>query len=972
MARKAWPVGLSPSAVTVEVWDAGLVELESEFSNRRQAIRRSQPRWRGTVSLPPVDDTIDDDFQRRQELEYLMAHLSGNPDDWTEIPVERRGTTGTIRSAGADNTITLNELDSALEHAPRVGDFQRIHDRLYVVAETKAVVDGRTPVVVTPNLDPEVVAGDDWSPGDVVSARIVGWDGGGSTLTPDWYNEVTLNWEEFVPGVNIGANQYPQQLVSIEDQEVTVGSRISVLVGGVFHDPGGGTLTLEVFSASPGHVRATISGDLLTLEGIRSGESAITLRATEPGGLWDETSFICDCEPATGSVAPSVLRNFTRTVFRVGQLRSHVLSDFFRDTASYTESNPGAGLSYVVVSTDASIVRVSESAGNLEMVGEGVGDAVITVRALGASGLAAEQQFDVSCFADGTADPTTESPRLIKGINDMVLNVNEERVVPLGSHFAPLPLDFNNPGAAIANSMPANVRVTVNGATMTVRGLAALADQTKPAVVSVQGFQVATGLTTERESFNVRVTATVNPTGECPVQVARMPDRTVQRGTPISIRLSRYFGHRAGTSGTVSYANPVSSVAARATVAIADGVLTVTGNTNGTTNITVTTNNPSPCEAVTQTFTLTVQTAVAPPPPTPPTPTPPVARVLEAKFVPSQIGGGIQAAGTSPTFNLSRYLQVFDKTTTTVDGETTTSRSRISSGFNATYSISSNSRVAASIAGSIVTWPIPADAISVLRFITVQAVVTRTYTDQGENNDQSVTVTALLGIRIQGAAEPPPGPTPTDRFGRSGNPAKQTVEAQSPAFQVNLDGLYDAVSEPLEFAVQSNSDPLVATAAAQGQGVLVTPGSKVGTTNIVIQPTDSDGVTGPSVTLVVETTAVNPRWPTPEIQNRPSPQTVRAGQNISFSIANVFDDTADLLSVTVLGTSRNRIQASIAGTTVTVRGVQAGSAILQLWGQRSATTERRASNSAIVSVQVTVTSTGGGGGNGNGNGDNGI
>ena len=291
MAKKDWPELLSPSAATVEINDPGLIEIQSEFSARSQAVRRSQPRWRGTVTIQAAATDSDPEYQKRQQLEYLMAWLSGHPEDWTEIPIGRNGLLGTVRTVSADSFITYNEQANVgpegggLERRPRIGDFQRIHDRLYVVGEVRGESNANFPAIrLVPNIDPEVAVGDAVSPGDTVIARITGWEGGGASLTAHWYEDITLHWEEFVPAATLGGNQFPQQLVSIEDQVVTAGGEISVLVGGVFSDPGNGQLTLEVFSSSPGNVRASISGDVVTLRGIRVGQAAITLRATEPGG----------------------------------------------------------------------------------------------------------------------------------------------------------------------------------------------------------------------------------------------------------------------------------------------------------------------------------------------------------------------------------------------------------------------------------------------------------------------------------------------------------------------------------------------------------------------------------------------------------------------------------------------------------------------------------------------------------------
>ena len=969
MALKPWPVGLSPSASTVEVWDAGKVEVESEFSARKNVLRRSQPRWRGSITLPPVDETQDDEFRQRQHLEHLMAHLSGNPDDWTEIPIQRKGTpikkdtTGTIAAISGDGEITLEETDAALGRAPSVGDYQRIADRLYQVSETAPVVGGKTPVKVTPVLDSGVRAGDAWKPGQTAAARIVGWNGG-STLTPDWYEALTLEWEEVVLPVNLGVNRFPQQLVVIEDRSVVLGSEISIGVGKVFSDPAGGTLGLFAVSAAPAHVRAVLTGTTLTLTGVRVGDAPITISAVEPGGLVSETTFIVSCVlPPETSDPPAILRNFARLTLFQGDDRHYTLSDYFGNRLEFAdEGDPGAGLTFTVSSSDGSVARVEESGGDLTVTAEGVGECVITVMAEDQAGNRTRQDFDVAVFALGEVEEP-DAPKLTAPIPDISIKVNEERRIRLGDHFGPLPLDFNHDSAALTNTHEANVSVTVSGSVLILRGLKVLAGAS--ATVGVQGYQVSTGLKTQRDTFSVSITGTEAPVS-CPVKVADLPDRTIRIGGigAITIPLSGYFGHRAGASGEVSYAAPVADVPARVNLAIVNGVLSIRGLTAGTTNITVATNNAG-CTAVSQTFTLTVQATAPPPPPPPPPPVIPPTRTLQARF--SRINPGTHKAGTNPTVDLSRHLSVWDRTQ--VAGGRATNQP-LSSGYAVAWSINANSNPAiAAIAGSIVTFTIPAASATRVYHINVGATITRTYTDQGDRNDQSVTVSAVIALRVEGAARPP-DPEPQDRFGRSGNPARQTVVAGSPGFDVDLGDFYNPVNEPLTFTVSGNSDSAVATARGVSGGIHVTPGSKVGTTRLTVTPTDSDGVQGPTVTVEVETTPAQTRWPQPGIVNRPSSKSVRAGRSITFSVADTYSANTDDITVTVLGQNRRYISASIAGTTVTVRGVSAGVGRLIIWGRRSASGNRRASISTPVTVTVTVTSVpGGGGGGGNGPGD---
>ena len=676
-------------------------------------------------------------------------------------------------------------------------------------------------------------------------------------------------------------------------------------------------------------------------------------------------------QPAAGNVAPVILRNFVQQTMFTGGRKTFLGSDFFRDTESYSEEDPGAGLSYEVESSDASVVSVREFGGIIELLCHGVGECVITVRAREASGLAAQQQFDARGLAEAGLDDVSQAPRLIAAIPDQTIRVNEDRVIPLGTHFGPLPLEFNNSAAALTQTMADKVRVTVSGANLTLRGLATT---TTAATVGVQAYQPSTGLTSERDSFDVTVSGTQEPES-CPVQLRSMPSITVQTGGSNArrITLSNYFGFTGGQSGTVEYGSVTNSDSTKATASIVEGVLTVTGLFAGETTLTVRTANTG-CTERSASFRVTVTGGtVTPPPPPPPPPEIPTRRLV-ARFSPTQIDGGSHDANTSALFDLSRNLRVFDRVT---DSSGTTLTQQPTGWSTSSWSVrNAHAGIVATINSSgMLTVPIPAGQAAATYRFPVSVKVSRTYTDQGARNSQSVDIECSVDVTVRAAARPDPPSPGQDRFKRSGDPPARTVEAESAPFTVDIGEFYDPVGD-LTYAVTSNSHPLVAGAEPAPGGVQVTPGRSrnAGTTSIVITPTDDDGRTGPSVTLVVTTTPVPPRWPTPSPNPIVPTQTVQAGSSISFSIVGVFASNVDILGALPWGPSNNYITASLAGTTVTVRGVRPGTAQLAVTGKRSGSTadNRRDSNTGYLFVSVIVTATGGGGGNGNGNGDNGI
>ena len=178
------------------------------------------------------------------------------------------------------------------------------------------------------------------------------------------------------------ANQPPTSAVAIPDQTIIEGQTVSANIAGAFTDPDGDALSLAATSSNAAVASATMSGTELSVTGVAPGAAAITVTATDPGGLSASQSFAVEVDAATPTqlaVTPGTAT--LRAVGRTVQLSAEVLDQLGR---------PMSGASVAWSSGDRAVATVDANglvtaAGNGEATitataGDASGTAVITVR----------------------------------------------------------------------------------------------------------------------------------------------------------------------------------------------------------------------------------------------------------------------------------------------------------------------------------------------------------------------------------------------------------------------------------------------------------------------------------------------------------------------------------------------------------------------------------------------------------------
>ncbi|WP_419942363.1 Ig-like domain-containing protein [Candidatus Palauibacter sp.] len=199
-------------------------------------------------------------------------------------------------------------------------------------------------------------------------------------------------------------NQKPVVSSAIPAQTVTENESVSVDLDGHFRDPEGGALNYGATSSDEGVATADISGSDVVVGGVSEGMAAVTVTATDPGGLQAQQQFGVTVE-AQGSTnrAPEVTGTIAdRTAIRGGELPVQAyryFSDPDDDELSYTVGTSNAAV--------ATVRRVSPAVFYATAVSDG--QATITVTAQDPGGLTVSTSFT---FAVGNNAPrvTAEAP----------------------------------------------------------------------------------------------------------------------------------------------------------------------------------------------------------------------------------------------------------------------------------------------------------------------------------------------------------------------------------------------------------------------------------------------------------------------------------------------------------------------------------------------------------------------------------
>ena len=265
------------------------------------------------------------------------------------------------------------------------------------------------------------------------------------TLTADDGNGGSVS-DEFIVTVIAAGNNPPVVVNPIPDVELDNGfGTYNIDITNVFNDPDGDVLTYIVSSSNTSVVVPTVSANTLTIVEVSAGSATITLTADDGNGGAVSDVFVVTVNPPANN--PPVVVNPIPDVELDNGFGTHSI-----DIANVFNDPDGDVLTYIVSSSNTSVVVPTVSANTLTIVEVSAGSATITLTADDGNGGAISDVFVV------TVNPAPNgSPVVINPISDVDLEEG------FSSYNIPIANVFNDPDGDVLSysAVSDNISVTV-------------------------------------------------------------------------------------------------------------------------------------------------------------------------------------------------------------------------------------------------------------------------------------------------------------------------------------------------------------------------------------------------------------------------------------------------------------------------------------------------------------------------------
>ena len=350
-------------------------------------------------------------------------------------------------------------------------------------------------------------------------------------------------------------NRGPEPAGTIPDIELQVGDDAVIDARDYFRDPDGDSLTFAAVSSDTLSATVEVSGVEVRAKALAKGTVAITVTATDPGGLEAAQSF----SVTVPNRAPRLADALPDIEVGAGETVTLDMSPYFTDP-------DGDPLTYGSVSSDTLVAAASASAGAVTVAGIAMGTATIVVTATDLEGLAASQQFSVTV--------PNRAPRLEVPIPNQRILPRRLIRIDLATHFVDPeggPLTFT-----VTHSDPAVADVRLLRATVRIRGRARGVTTVTVTAADTLGLEAQTSFTAEVPNMAPRATGT-------------LADDNLAVDETIVVRVSGHFTDP--EEDALTFASSSSDSAVATTTASGDAV-TVTAISTGTATITVTGSDP--------------------------------------------------------------------------------------------------------------------------------------------------------------------------------------------------------------------------------------------------------------------------------------------------------------------------------------------------------------------------------------------
>ncbi len=366
--------------------------------------------------------------------------------------------------------------------------------------------------------------------------------------------EATQSFRVTVP------NSAPEATGSIPRDSLDVGETVSVDLAPYFEDRDGDPLSYSAESLLEFRARATVSGSVMTIEGVGGGRTSVTVTARDPDGLEaTQRAYFTVIQPNRSPETRDAIPDQT-----VDLGDTERLSMFF-----YFEDPDRDDLEYLTESSDPAVASVSADGRSVRITAVARGTARITIVARDPGGLEARQSFAVTVPNSGPKD-TGDIP-------EHSLNVGETWSVDLVPYFTDADGDPLTYTADVFFDHVADA--TVAGGVMTVEGL----EDGRTSIT-------VTARDPEGLEATQRTRVTVIQPNRPPESTEAIPDQTLKPGDTYWFL---GFGHFSDPDrDRLTYAAATSN-AGVATVTVSGSRVTIEAVAEGTATVTVSATDPA-------------------------------------------------------------------------------------------------------------------------------------------------------------------------------------------------------------------------------------------------------------------------------------------------------------------------------------------------------------------------------------------
>lgn len=174
---------------------------------------------------------------------------------------------------------------------------------------------------------------------------------------------------------------------SVPDQAVAPGRTSSLYPHHYFQDPDDGPLNFRATSSNTQIVTVTVSGDVVRLTGVATGQTTVTIRATDSDGL--SATQMARVNVGQSGLGPEAVGSVEGASLDAGEELSLRMDTYFRHPG-------GEPLAYIAGSSDTEVATAATSGSTLRVTAHGGGTAVITIVATDTGGRSATQRFTVT------------------------------------------------------------------------------------------------------------------------------------------------------------------------------------------------------------------------------------------------------------------------------------------------------------------------------------------------------------------------------------------------------------------------------------------------------------------------------------------------------------------------------------------------------------------------------------------------